>query len=361
MKFVENDFDKTYNKLSTLNDTFVVPEEYREFAGLDTARYIKQIEDYVNQRGSKYRVRDGATHTHHIWPTSLNGPDIDANKVDLTFHEHKRVHGILADDNPDCYEAQQAYLRLLLAAKDGESAKERVRIAKRVARLLSTARAGEGNPNFNNNWTDDQKAAHKDIMQNSNNNIKVAIKQVNKQDEEEAETPAIKTIIKNSIGEAAAYLGFENGSSIKKFCNEERELPDSLSDQGIIAIYYSDKDGNKINPEKTFNEKRSIIGINYNNYNDIIETQSIADAAWKVYIKQHNINEDELSAEQRAEYKKAANSLKGGIQKACANNSDPNKLSYNMRNGYYWFYKDSFTPQIKSALSRTMSPTLNEK
>lgn len=102
--------------------------------------------------------------THHIMPRCMNGTDDLENLVNLPAREHFICHLLL----PKIYKGTEFEYKLWTAAHRfiyGNDMKNKIRITsdqyriirENFSKLRSEANKGEGNPNYGNRWTEEQR------------------------------------------------------------------------------------------------------------------------------------------------------------------------------------------------------------
>ena len=77
----------------------------------ETLNFGGEYERFINECKNK-EVDAKYHHKHHIIPVCVDGPDIDSNKLLIAFEDHWYAHKILAEQNPNSDELQQAFTRL---------------------------------------------------------------------------------------------------------------------------------------------------------------------------------------------------------------------------------------------------------
>lgn len=81
--------------------------------------------DIIKGARGRPLIPEAGYETHHIFPTSLGGLNININKVKLTIFEHCKVHALLAQAIP-CYKTLQPLTRMSLGQVTKISDAERV-------------------------------------------------------------------------------------------------------------------------------------------------------------------------------------------------------------------------------------------
>lgn len=116
--------------------------------------YMEFIESILASRPRFLEDYDGYKERHHIVMKSLGGTNEEDNLIDLIGSEHYEAHKLLAKENPDCKEAQYAWL-MMSTRKDAMgrtydvSAEDWAELKKNIS--------GRLNPNFGHKMSEEQK------------------------------------------------------------------------------------------------------------------------------------------------------------------------------------------------------------
>jgi len=305
---------------------------------INTDKYLNYIKDKYKNLGHDNKDRYSITHVHHIWPTSLGGPNDDWNKIRLTRYEHIRAHAILALNNPECLAAQDAFLKIH-RAEDYVTAAEYNKIVKQEARLKSRKYAGEDNPNYGNHISDIKKQEMSTNAQSSSQNSKAVVV--------EYVDGHVETY--NSVAQAANALFGENSTKtnirytdpkkqLQKFLNGRQKFNSKWRDGGIQNITYLEPDAYLAIGYN--NSSKPVIGIPSDLNKNEIYASSVRKAAREliaIYGQEYYKN-----------YEDPIRTLASNISSNAENNKATNskrRNSYRQVEGYYWVWGDS-SPQL---------------